>query len=253
MSNYTQQCEVCGKDLEGTGRPVHDECEKPYDLSGAITAALNGTGSYAVLTTNILRMWNRERIERFALHLLGDKAQQEVERQSRIAVEFAKAATDNADRVRDLEGRLAASEKEANKWFVLHQALEKEVERLTAFTPTPANINALPEPIRRYIHDIETRCDPAGDVAALTLTKDQNRQLEQCVPECEGLLRKCKTDGDEYTNEDGCAFCMMVPTDEAGPLKWKHVSTCIIVEIDAYFERRKEALGNSKKKGGDAK
>lgn len=29
-----------------------------------------------------------------------------------------------------LRQQLAASEKEANKWFVLHQALEKEVERL---------------------------------------------------------------------------------------------------------------------------
>lgn len=46
------------------------------------------------------------------------------------------------------------------------------------WTPTAANVNALPEPVRRYIHDIETRCDPAGDVAALTLARDQIRQLE---------------------------------------------------------------------------
>jgi predicted nuclease with TOPRIM domain len=44
--------------------------------------------------------------------------------------------------------------------------------------PTAANITALPEPLRRYIHDLETRCDPSGDIAALTLTRDQNIQLQ---------------------------------------------------------------------------
>jgi len=43
--------------------------------------------------------------------------------------------------------------------------------------PTPDAINALPGPLRQYIHDLETRCDPAGEVAALTLTRDQNSQL----------------------------------------------------------------------------
>lgn len=27
--------------------------------------------------------------------------------------------------------------------------------------PTADNVNALPDPVRKYIHDIETRCDPA--------------------------------------------------------------------------------------------
>ena len=46
------------------------------------------------------------------------------------------------------------------------------------FTPTAACINALPEPLRRYIHDLETNCDPAGEVAAITLIRDQNKQLQ---------------------------------------------------------------------------
>lgn len=45
--------------------------------------------------------------------------------------------------------------------------------------PTSENINALPEPVRKYVHDLETRCDPAGEVAALTLTRDQNAQLQE--------------------------------------------------------------------------
>ena len=32
--------------------------------------------------------------------------------------------------------------------------------------------------LRRYIHDLETRCDPAGDVHALTFARDQVRMLE---------------------------------------------------------------------------
>jgi len=30
--------------------------------------------------------------------------------------------------------------------------------------PTPEAVNALPEPLRRYIHDLETNTDPAGMV-----------------------------------------------------------------------------------------
>jgi len=30
------------------------------------------------------------------------------------------------------------------------------------WTPTAANINALPLPLRRFIHDLETMADPAG-------------------------------------------------------------------------------------------
>lgn len=44
--------------------------------------------------------------------------------------------------------------------------------------PTVKNINALPEPIRKYIHDLETSCDPAGMVQANTIMKDLCNQLE---------------------------------------------------------------------------
>jgi hypothetical protein len=29
---------------------------------------------------------------------------------------------------------------------------------------TPDEINALPDRVRRYIHDLETNCDPAGTI-----------------------------------------------------------------------------------------
>ena len=46
------------------------------------------------------------------------------------------------------------------------------------WTPTAANVNALPERLRRYIHDIETRCDPAGDIRELTIARDTCKALE---------------------------------------------------------------------------
>lgn len=33
------------------------------------------------------------------------------------------------------------------------------------WTPTPANINALPEPVRDYVHQLIANADPAGTVA----------------------------------------------------------------------------------------
>lgn len=62
---------------------------------------------------------------------------------------------------------------------------EAEVARQAAtptvsedWKPTADNINALPEPVRRYIHDLKTNCDPAGMVRENVLLKDQNTALQ---------------------------------------------------------------------------
>ena len=39
--------------------------------------------------------------------------------------------------------------------------------------PTPENINALPEPLRRYVMRLETMADPAGLVRENALLKEQ--------------------------------------------------------------------------------
>ena len=46
------------------------------------------------------------------------------------------------------------------------------------WTPTPDNVNALSPPLRQYIHNLETRCDPAGDVRDLIILQDRARDLE---------------------------------------------------------------------------
>lgn len=50
--------------------------------------------------------------------------------------------------------------------------------------PTAESVNALPDPLRRYIHELETVCDPAGDVRELYRLKIENKMLRQ---ECERL------------------------------------------------------------------
>jgi hypothetical protein len=47
--------------------------------------------------------------------------------------------------------------------------------------PTAENINALPEPLRSYIHDLEARADPAGEVRDLVLIRDENRALRTAL------------------------------------------------------------------------
>ena len=44
--------------------------------------------------------------------------------------------------------------------------------------PTADNINALPDPLRNFVANLETNADPAGMVAENTLLKDQTRQLD---------------------------------------------------------------------------
>jgi hypothetical protein len=60
----------------------------------------------------------------------------------------------------------------------LHFVLPAEAGAMSEnWLPTAENINALPEPIRAYIHDLEMRGDPAGDVRARILAEDTVRAL----------------------------------------------------------------------------
>lgn len=67
-------------------------------------------------------------------------------------------------------------------------------ERTAACYPTADEINALPEKVRQYIHDIETRCDKSGDVQTMALLREDREALQKRVEELEtgleGLLPK---------------------------------------------------------------
>lgn len=68
------------------------------------------------------------------------------------------------------------------------ETLAVEVERLRGFVSTADHVNALPDALRRYIHDLETRCDLAGEVRALTIARDTAHALSVRVTELETKL-----------------------------------------------------------------
>jgi len=49
------------------------------------------------------------------------------------------------------------------------------------WTPTSANINALPEPIRLYVHDLETNCDHTGNVQTIACLRENQAALESII------------------------------------------------------------------------
>ena len=51
--------------------------------------------------------------------------------------------------------------------------------------PDPEHFNALPQPLRDYIRDLETRADPAGDVAQIAFLKETVEALVIKVRELE--------------------------------------------------------------------
>lgn len=63
-----------------------------------------------------------------------------------------------------------------------------------SWTPTPANINALPESVRRYIHDLETNADPAGTIREAICQKENAMALARRVEELEGETTRKELD-----------------------------------------------------------
>jgi hypothetical protein len=53
------------------------------------------------------------------------------------------------------------------------------------FIPDADHINALPGPPRKYIHELETRADPAGEAAEIAWLKENNAALWARVRELE--------------------------------------------------------------------
>jgi hypothetical protein len=61
--------------------------------------------------------------------------------------------------------------------------------RTASIYPTADEINALPEMFRRYIHDIETRCDKTGDVQTIALLREDRDALQRRVEELEAQIK----------------------------------------------------------------
>jgi hypothetical protein len=54
-----------------------------------------------------------------------------------------------------------------------------------SWLPTPDAIDTLPLPLRKFIHDLQTRADPSGEVAELTIARETCRALSLRVEELE--------------------------------------------------------------------
>jgi hypothetical protein len=63
-----------------------------------------------------------------------------------------------------------------------------EPKRTASIYPTVDEINALPEKFRRYIHDLETRCDKTGDVQTIAILREDRDALLQRVEELEARI-----------------------------------------------------------------
>ena len=61
--------------------------------------------------------------------------------------------------------------------------------QFSGWSPTAENINALPQPLRAYIHHIETEADPAGTTAENFRLREENKGLRA---ECERLAAVSK-------------------------------------------------------------
>lgn len=58
------------------------------------------------------------------------------------------------------------------------EELRKALAAKDNFLPTPEQVNALPPRLREYIHSLEARCDPSGDVRENIIARDTCRALE---------------------------------------------------------------------------
>lgn len=59
------------------------------------------------------------------------------------------------------------------------------VEIAPDWLPTPTNVNALPEPLRHYIHQLQTDCDPAGTIRENVILRETVAALEARLAELE--------------------------------------------------------------------
>jgi hypothetical protein len=55
---------------------------------------------------------------------------------------------------------------------------EEQVHAALNFKPTVDCINRLPDALRRWIMELETKCDPAGDLQRAVLAEGLCRELE---------------------------------------------------------------------------
>ena len=77
-----------------------------------------------------------------------------------------------------------------NTWTLSDLASLALAGGMDTFVPDAEHITVLPEPVRRYIGELETRADPAGDVAELALLRENNVALWKRVQELQDEVKR---------------------------------------------------------------
>jgi hypothetical protein len=74
------------------------------------------------------------------------------------------------------------------RWHHHYRWCSMEPKRTASIYPTVDEINALPEKFRRYINDLETRCDKSRDVQTIAILREDRDALQRRVDELEARI-----------------------------------------------------------------
>lgn len=107
--------------------------------------------------------------------------------------------------------------------------------------PTAAEINALPANLRSYIHDLETRADPAGDVRRGRLAEDENRALRRKAEELTAELveardhRACQMATSSIVADEQRRWTLDLQSERSAHerTKAREIEACVRAIIDA--------------------
>ena len=112
-------------------------------------------------------------------------AQRDAERyrywRNKYAEKFCDAdlTPENFDRVTDAQMLMASANELKSALTQQVVAATQGVEAMSEnWLPTPNNVNALPKPLRDYIHNLVANCDPSNTVRESMILKDCNAGLQ---------------------------------------------------------------------------
>ncbi len=135
-------------------------------------------------------------------------------------LEHQKAETTRAVLRYTVKGYMAGENADSKHWRERAEAAEKRREALETpwigWSPTADNVNALPAAVRSYVHELETRCDPSGELRELVIARDTCHALDV---RCEALTAerdKQKAENEELKGRIANAL----PMTQKSPCEW---------------------------------
>lgn len=75
-----------------------------------------------------------------------------------------------------------------SRWHHYCRWCSMKPKRTASIYPTVEEINALPETFRRYIQDLETRCDKSGYIHTIAILREDRDALQRRVEELEARI-----------------------------------------------------------------